>query len=601
MRITPAVASIVGRTSPSRWAQVYISPGSYGVVEVTHETDPRTIGVSILNNLREALDPLPLTPQKLQEVVTRVWNDSMKTLIVLVPVGTTMCIVMKGEGAVYIRRGDTFATLLAKGGAVAGEAKVSDTLLLVTASIEASISIEHISQMFDHLPASQAAEKLTMYLNQDTAPFGGAALVYQVSSLADELEETVMESTKGEPWFGFVRGKLTKITQNWKTPILSRVIFRSKVREWRRHPQKFVLLLGISIVFLLFLVSTILGLLRLKPSIPDKQLQSIQVLFDEGVSLIELNPSKARISLRDAKSQIAPLLVRVNEKTDEGKALMLLSQKIDLALNSALRIYSVKPEVFYDMSLVKEKSVASTFAIANDVLGIIDRQSLTAFSLTVSGKKATVLGGGTVSSQTAQVSVYADRVYTLTDNGIFQLSTTEKEVPKEPVIKKDPKWGIIGDFVVYAGNMYLLDVTAHRIWKYVETDTGFSEMREYLNPDTFVDVSKATSMAIDGSIWVGTQDGTVLRFTQGKENPIILRELEPELGKPIALYTNDESNYLYILDNANKRVVIFDKEGNYVAQYVWEADIAVTEFVVSQSQKRVLLLAGGVLYSFGLQ
>jgi outer membrane protein assembly factor BamB len=172
---------------------------------------------------------------------------------------------------------------------------------------------------------------------------------------------------------------------------------------------------------------------------------------------------------------------------------------------------------------------------------------------------------------------------------------------KQNVIKKNDDWGMIRAAVTFGGNIYLLDTQKSRIWKYIGQESGFSEMREYLNPDTLPDLSGATGMAIDGSVWLGTTNGKILRFTQGKENAFTARGVEPALGMNLVVATSDSEKNLYILDKNNKRVVVLDKDGIYLAQYSWEKQIMASELAVSEKQGKIFLLAGGKLYSIDLK
>ena len=133
------------------------------------------------------------------------------------------------------------------------------------------------------------------------------------------------------------------------------------------------------------------------------------------------------------------------------------------------------------------------------------------------------------------------------------------------------------------------------------TDKGFSELREYLNPDTLPDLSRATGMAIDGSVWAGTSDGKILRFTEGQENTFVPKGVSPGFGSFLLVAGSDEGDHIYVLDRDNKRVVVLDRDGTYLAQYSWQGTIVVTQMVVSEKLKKILLLADGKIYAISLK
>ena len=108
-------------------------------------------------------------------------------------------------------------------------------------------------------------------------------------------------------------------------------------------------------------------------------------------------------------------------------------------------------------------------------------------------------------------------------------------------------------------------------------------------------------MAIDGSVWLGTSNGKILKFTGGREDSFTPKGVDPPFGNTLTLYTSDETNNLYILDSQNKRVVILEKDGTYLAQYVWEEAFTATQLAVSEEQKKIYLLSDGKLYAIALK
>jgi hypothetical protein len=70
----------------------------------------------------------------------------------------------------------------------------------------------------------------------------------------------------------------------------------------------------------------------------------------------------------------------------------------------------------------------------------------------------------------------------------------------------------------------------------------------------------------------------------------------PALVSANAIYTNEEAGFVYILDKTGKRIVVLDKDGNYKAQYFSDRLSEANDLVVSEAQKKIILLAGSKLY-----
>jgi hypothetical protein len=360
----------------------------------------------------------------------------------------------------------------------------------------------------------------------------------------------------------------------------------------------------------LFVVSVLLGIWK---QATVKKNQSIiaatsdaQLAFDEGVALLSLNPVKGRERLTRAKELLDPYVSTVSPRSTEGYKLSTLYREITDNLTQAMQIVEAPLAVFYDVSLIKKDAKATYIALDALTVAVGDKATSTVYQVDISSKNARIAGGGENVKDLSSVALHGDMFYALTQEGIVQFRSSDKK--SSLVVKKDDAWGTISSLVSFGGNLYLLDTTKSRIWKYVATEKvtpvggqGFSEMREYLNPDTLPDLSGATSMAIDGSIWLGTTHGKILRFTQGKENSYIYKGVDPPFGTNLSVYTSDSVKNVYVLDSQNNRVVVLDKEGMYLAQYRWTGTVVPSQLVVSEGEKKILLVADGKIYSIDLK
>lgn len=322
--------------------------------------------------------------------------------------------------------------------------------------------------------------------------------------------------------------------------------------------------------------------------------------FDEGVALLELNPIKGRERLVQAKATLEPIRAIVSERTKEGREIAGLYQQIQDNLRLSMHVVSMEPALFFDVSLLKKGGQASFLTLSGDTMGIVDQQTKTVYAVSVPAKSGKVIAGGESYTGLSFVSRHVDKTYVLTDKGVNLIRDSDSKTI-EAIIKKDKEWGIIGALAAFGGNVYLLDTQKGRIWKYVALEKGFSELREYLNPDTLPDLSSATSISIDGSVWVGTKTGKIFQFAQGKEKTFTPQGVEPALGAQLFVYTSDEAKNLYVLDSQNKRVVVLTKDGVYMAQYQWKGSLSPSQLVVSEAQKQILLLAEGKIYSIELK
>ena len=611
MKIHPTVASVVGQTSDMRWGQVLQTPHAYGVIEVfTPDNIARQKGVEILTKLTRQLSDPPVSLSALELIADDVVTSDVVSLILFVPVGTVLYLVCRGGGQVCLKRGNKLAVLMEQAGALSGQVQQDDTVIAASAGFTKTLSRDDILGVFDHLSPQEVAEKLTILLHERQGGEGGAAFIYhaqavsETESIAPTVEEVVREAPKppATSLRSFVRGAkplLRSVTSPRQRVLLRRTWSTYRARLGAMSPKKIIT----AIVIGLFVISIIFGITHRSTSFSSKKTQDVlaaaQHAFDEGLALADLNPIKGRERLTQAKELLAPIVSKKSRTSDAQKAKELYDL-VSESLTRAMRITQVKPELFFDVALLKSGAFANEMSLFEDSLGMLDVAGKTVYTVDVPTKRGAIVGGGEALSGALHIASYADKIYVQTPKGISAIRLLDQKTTSN-IIPAAPEWTRITGMVAFGGNIYLLDIGKNRIWKYVATEKGFSELREYLNPDFFPDISASTNMIIDGSVWLGSTNGSLSRFSGGKENSITPQGVEPKFGKNLQVFTTDESKNVYVMDSDNSRVVTLDKEGAYMAQFVWGSSFAPTGFVVSEKTKRILLLSSGKIYTIGLE
>ena len=611
--IRSIVSSVVGTTDERHWGQVLLTPGAYGVIEIEDQDGiARQRGVHVLTNLTRLVSREIVSLSDVRETVERVWEESAKSIILLVPVGSVVYLVLKGAGAAYLKRGNTLAPLLAQEGAVSGEVQEGDTVLLASRSFTAALSPDEIMGAFDNLMPPEVSEKLTYLIHTKENGSGGAALILHVAKIASAEEASDQDQDRQPAGirmtavFAQLPSILRRITVRRVVSRIRRMSFagvRSRLSLLRKQRPRFTAALA-GVLVLLFIGSVLLGIRRQATQksneAAEQTMTEARYYLEEGRALMDLNPVTGRERLRHAKELLEPLTTTLSERSREGRPVHELYREVVDSLTQALRIVRFTPELFFDVGLVKSDARASAFGIVDDTMGIIDTDGQTVYRLDLATKNGQIMAGGSSFSGSTGVAITAENLYVLGGEGIETVRIADKKVLTSP-IERDSAWGDVRMIGAYGGNLYVLDTEKSRIWKYIGTDAGFSRMSEYLNPDTFPDLSQATSMAIDGSVWVATADGRVLRFTQGREQTYAIEGVEPSFGTTLAVYTGDTSEYVYIMDSGNTRAVVLDKDGIYLSQYVWEGDFSPRAIAASETLKKLFFLADGKIYSTDLK
>jgi len=171
------------------------------------------------------------------------------------------------------------------------------------------------------------------------------------------------------------------------------------------------------------------------------------------------------------------------------------------------------------------------------------------------------------------------KTFRVSDNGDLKIATDNTAVK---------------DIAIYGDNLYVLDNEQSQIFKYPESGQGFAGGQKWLQATN--DLSNASSLTIDGSIYVIANDGNIKNFIKGELKEFNYHEPNPPIGAGAIIKTFRDSNYLYIIDPQNKRIVILDKEGNIKNQYSSQSFDNLTDLAVDPAEKAIYLLNGAHVY-----
>jgi len=587
--------TIVGRKSDSAWAQVIKTPYAFGVVEVEDEDgEAQRLGMDIVHQVTQAVsEPFP-SIQKLFSFIDSLWQPKIQTLLLCVPIQNTMTVILRGSGVVYIKRDGHIARLRSREGTISGVIHPKDILFLSSKTCLNGVSEEEFFSFFDHQDAPDIAEKLALHLHQKNDNVGYAGLFVEVKG--GEVKSGREDFAPSETY------KEEQLPSTQKQSRLKNRIFY-RIRPLFRSLRTIDIRIT-GVLLLLFIFCIGVGIIRersgRKTTEVTKTIEEGQHLYDEGVALLDLNLVKSRERLVAAKQLVEKSKQTVSPKTKEGRMLGELEKKIGEALPKATKEYEATPELFFDVSLLKTGSSINTFNFYEDTMVFLDTNNKTVFTLQLSSKNGQIVAGGGTLDGSRYVAIHGDRVYVFAPEGIHVVNLSDKSI-KPLVIKKAADWISIKAMTAFGGNIYLLDSGKGRIWKYVATASAFSDTREYLNPDFFPDLSKTTNLTIDGSVWLGTTTGSVIRFTQGKEDVFIPKGVDPPFSNSLMVFTDDNCTNVYVLDSENHRVVVLEKDGMYKSQYKYPSTFTSSAIAASEKLGKLFLFSDGKLYTVSLK
>jgi hypothetical protein len=164
----------------------------------------------------------------------------------------------------------------------------------------------------------------------------------------------------------------------------------------------------------------------------------------------------------------------------------------------------------------------------------------------------------------------------------------------------DGAWHSAVDLEIYNNRIYLLDSEQNKIWRYYQQRSGYSGADAYITDGT--SVSGGLSMAIDGSIFVLSDDGGLPMLSSGEFYEYQIKNSPTsDLSGATKVYTEFEMFQVFILDAANSSVLIFNKDsrtGNlvYDSQYVLDVEESLKDIYADKEAGRLYVVSDTKVY-----
>ncbi len=193
-------------------------------------------------------------------------------------------------------------------------------------------------------------------------------------------------------------------------------------------------------------------------------------------------------------------------------------------------------------------------------------------------------------------------LYTSGQN-LYQFDTSSKKLELAK-INADAHWETANSLASYVGTLYLLDGILGQIYKHTSNQTEFQAGEEYISA-TNINLRDAISLAIDGSIYVLKNSGKAVKLQKSRlMTNFGLKNIPTPydtITKPLKIYTDSDTPSLYILDAGQKRILEFDKDGQFIHQYAFGENFDhLSDFSVSVKSRKIWILEKNSVYEISI-
>ncbi|OGY08134.1 MAG: hypothetical protein A2782_03930 [Candidatus Blackburnbacteria bacterium RIFCSPHIGHO2_01_FULL_43_15b] len=330
------------------------------------------------------------------------------------------------------------------------------------------------------------------------------------------------------------------------------------------------------------------GVLDYKASYQDR-LSRAQVLYNDAVSLKGSNILAARDSFTQAKA----ILTSLKEEGVTDPELDQLKTSLDSQESDILGQSHIPASPFSDLAIFKSDINASDLSFSNGTMAVLDTKGERVVFVGSKSKETAVSGkaAGPLSVSTAD-----GKTYVLGTDGISEVDKLGGKV----IIPTDSQWTSPVKLAAFGSNLYLLE-KGGVIWKYPGITSGFGSKQEWLKSGSSDLVGNARAWAIDGSVYVLGNGGTIAKYVREVKDSFRVSELSRAFGDATSIYTDPSLDSLYVLDKGIGRVVELDKTGSYKFEYVVDEARQAGGMVVSQADRKIFLLVNNKIFSIPLK
>ncbi|MEA1962647.1 MAG: hypothetical protein U9M94_00230, partial [Patescibacteria group bacterium] len=158
--------------------------------------------------------------------------------------------------------------------------------------------------------------------------------------------------------------------------------------------------------------------------------------------------------------------------------------------------------------------------------------------------------------------------------------------------------GEIADSDSYNNRLYLLDKKNKQILRYNTANYSFTSPYAWIGEPVLID--DFVSMSIDGHIYVLGKNNQAIKYLRGQALDFNLEAIEPPLVNPIKIQASKENDYLYVLEPDEKRLIVYDKNGQFVMQYMEKDFSSLKDFILNEINKKIYLLNDNSIYQADL-
>lgn len=360
-------------------------------------------------------------------------------------------------------------------------------------------------------------------------------------------------------------------------------------------------------IFFVFLIATILIIatttfVRSKVNeeinLANAELSPILAQLDEAQLLSSSNPIEARNITQESIEKLKQV---AKDFENKKHASQIINEELVKAENFSNSISGLKefPELplFFDLRLVESNFVAQQSDLSNNIAIFLDSEKKMLISLNLENKQVKTINLDSI-ARIADISAN-DTIYNILGNGIHQYDSSNEILN---TIKEEGDSDKNGIFIQsYGVYLYVFNAEKRNIYRYtIGNDQKLSEPIGWLTNKQNLDFADIKSMAIDGDLWLSSKNGEIRKYTRGEPANFEMQNLPEPTTTPLLIYTKENLSNLYILEPQKNRLLILQKNGQFLREIKSESLVSATSLFVNEELSSAYAVSGSIIFEIKL-
>ncbi|MFH1405579.1 MAG: hypothetical protein ABIH21_05865 [Patescibacteria group bacterium] len=390
-----------------------------------------------------------------------------------------------------------------------------------------------------------------------------------------------------------------------------RAMIESVISKFNYLPQtsKYLIIIIFGILFIFAISLSFTSKTQTKTAQVEEyqnQLQSIQRVLDQAEgAIIYKDENQARRLFTQAQSMLIVLPQNTEEEIETAQK---LRESITVALDDLRNITTIKePELIADLASVADGIFGRALIQTSTGIHVFATdKSLYKIDVEQKNISRSAIGGDGVGIASS-AGFEGNTVYFIDDRpGLSQYKTDTGTLQATSLVpEQNNTWS---DVAIYSDKIYVLEKAGEKsdgqvltFSKSESSETGYSSASKWISSKRS-GFSEAESITIDATVFVLLKNGEIARFVRGSQTGWVAEKADPPITDAKSIWTNADSEFVYVLEPAGQRVLVYKKEnGQFLVQYRSEQFSGLTDMLIDEKNKTIYLLTGSKVFSIPTQ